>query len=207
MAALNARDRWRRLSVQPWMLPLTERRIYSLWALRGRCVPAPPIVKQRIVRRCQPAGIRTFVETGTHTGEMVAALLPRFDRLVSIELHPALAAAARRRFATHDKVEILEGDSATLFRRVLSGITVPALCWLDAHFTGGTSGGAGREAPILSEIEAVLEHPVHGHVVLVDDARCFTGRDGFPTLQAVRQRCAVRGGRFEVADDIIRWYA
>jgi hypothetical protein len=192
--------------MQPWMLPITERRIHWQWVLAGRPVPPPPLIKQQIVKDHQRAGMRIFIETGTSTGEMVAALLARFDRLVSIELHPALAAAARRRFARHPQVEILEGDSATHFRRVLSELAEPALCWLDAHFTAGTAAGEGCEAPVMSEIEAVLAHPVRGHIVLIDDARCFTGRGGFPTLEAVRERCAARGA-FEVADDIIRWYA
>lgn len=193
--------------MQPWMLPLTERRIYVKWALAGRPVPPPPLVKQRIVRSYRRAGMRTFIETGTHTGEMVAAMLPYFDRLVSIELHPGLAEAARRRFGAEKKVAIMEGDSARLFKRALEEATSPALCWLDAHHTGGTSAGEGRDAPVISEIEAVLAHPLRGHIVLIDDARCFAGRDGFPSLQAVRERCAERGGTFDVADDIIRWHA
>lgn len=207
MSALDPRPHWRRLSMQPWMLPLTERRIYWQWALKGRQVPPPPLVKQRIVRAHQRPQTRTFIETGTFTGEMIAALLPAFDRLISIELQPELARAARRRFASCPTVQILEGDSAVLFRRVLADLREPALCWLDAHHTGGISAGSGRDAPVMAEIDALLAHPVRGHVVLIDDARCFTGREGFPTLDAVRARCAIRGGIFEVADDIIRWHA
>jgi hypothetical protein len=68
MTPLELRSRWGRVSMQPWMLPLTERRIYWRWALAGRPVPPPPIVKQRIVRQHQRPGVRTFIETGTHTG-------------------------------------------------------------------------------------------------------------------------------------------
>lgn len=207
MTRLDLRARWREASIQPWMLPLTERRIYWQWAIAGRPIPAPPLVKQRIVRRHQRPGIHLFVETGTQTGEMLAALAPRFSRLISIELHPGLAAAARRRFDADPRVEILEGDSATVFRRVMAEVREPALCWLDAHFTAGPSAGAGRPAPVLAEIEAVLESPVAGHILLIDDARLFTGRGGFPTMEDVRRLCAKRGGTFEIADDIIRWHA
>ncbi len=192
--------------MHPWMLPLTERRIFWRWAIAGRPVPPPPLVKQRIVRQHQRPGVRLFIETGTQAGEMLAALAPCFSRLVSIELHPDLAAAARLRFRADPRVEILEGDSAAIFPRVIAEVREPALCWLDAHFTGGPSAGEGHQAPILAEIAAILDSPVSGHTVLIDDARCFTGSGGFPTIDDVRRLCAKRGGTFEVADDIIRWY-
>lgn len=193
--------------MHPWLLPITERRIYLQWVLAGRPLPAPPLVKQRIVKSYQRPEMRTFIETGTYTGEMIAALLDRFEHVVSIELHPQLVADARRRFAAHPHVEILDGDSGSLFARALADVKEPALCWLDAHFTGGTAAGEGQDVPVLREIQAVIDHPVRGHVVLIDDARYFTGHDGYPTIETVRKRCAIRGGDFAVADDIIRWHA
>jgi hypothetical protein len=59
---------------------------------------------------------------------------------------------------------------------------------------------------VLAEIQAVLNSPVRGHVVLIDDARCFTGTGEFPIVDKVRRLCATRGGTFQVADDIIRWH-
>jgi hypothetical protein len=67
--------------------------------------------------------------------------------------------------------------SATLAR-----LSEPACFWLDAHFSGeGTARGAADTA-ICGELEAILKHPVRGHVILVDDARYFRGKSGYPSL-------------------------
>ena len=200
-------ETWRKLSVSPLFRPWTERRIERKWIAAGRIPPPPPIVKQLIVKRHQArCGLQTFVETGTFTGEMVQALLPHFRSIITIEYDPLLAAAARRRFAANRHVTVLEGDSAILFPRVIADLREPALCWLDAHFTGGATAGAGRTVPLLAELSAIAASPTRAPVVLIDDARCLTGREGFPTLGEVRRFCEAHGGRFAVADDIIRWY-
>lgn len=197
---------WRKLSMRPWLRPFTEWRVYSRWIASGEPVPAPPIVKQHVVKMHQRPGVTTFVETGTFTGDMVDAVLHRFSKIVTIELDPGLAEAARQRFSMAGHVEVLQGDSGELLPRVLSRLTAPALFWLDAHYTGGASAGAGQRVPILAEIDAIARHPVRGHVALIDDARCFNGLEGFPTLEEVRSRCTARGGAFDIAADIIRWH-
>ena len=71
-------EHWRRLSVHPWIHPFTEWRVYRQWSLRGRPLPAPPIVKQHILKQYQDRfQLRTLVETGTFTGETVEALRGR----------------------------------------------------------------------------------------------------------------------------------
>ena len=176
------------------------------WRKAGRPAPPPGAWKRRLLlehaRRFSPA---VFVETGTSEGETVAAMAPRFRRVVSIELEPGLAALARRRFRRHRQVEILEGDSEELLSRVLAEITEPCLFWLDGHAT--TFGARGpRVTPIRGELEAILSHPVTGHVVLVDDARLFAAGGGYPSLDEVRQLVASRRPEwsFAVVDDVIR---
>ena len=136
---------------------------------------------------------------------MVAAMADRVRRLVSIELQPALATLARRRFRRHGNVEILEGDSEELLPVLLAEITEPCLFWLDGHATAGGARGP-RVTPIRGELAAILAHPVAGHVVLIDDARLFAAGGGYPSLDELRATiAAVRPGwRFTVADDVVR---
>ncbi|HXG56648.1 MAG TPA: hypothetical protein VNJ03_14825 [Vicinamibacterales bacterium] len=190
------------------MRPFTEWRVYSRWRMSGRPIPAPPIVKQRIVKH-EPRryGLTTVVETGTFTGDMIAALLPLAQRLISIELDDRLFDAARRRFAAHPQVEILHGDSATRLPPVVATLTQPALFWLDGHYAGGGTARTQVASPILQEIDTLLAHPVPGHHVLIDDARQFVGDDGYPTVEALEALIRTRqpAAHFEVRDDIIRW--
>jgi hypothetical protein len=49
----------------------------GLW--RG---PVPHVAKRRVIRRWARAfKVRSFVETGTYMGDMIAAMRPEFDRL------------------------------------------------------------------------------------------------------------------------------
>jgi hypothetical protein len=200
--------RWRQLSMLPWMRPFTEWRVYWKWHMQGRPIPAPPIVKQRIVKGyLRRSGASTVVETGTFTGDMVDALAPIAGRIVSIELDDRLYAAALRRFAGQAHVELLQGDSGALLPRVISGLDRPALFWLDGHYTGSGSARTEVDSPIRAEIEALLANPVPGHVVLIDDAREFSGTGGYPTIDELRAMILVRQplSQFTVADDIVRW--
>jgi hypothetical protein len=191
----------------PWMRPLTERRVHRTWIAAGRPAPAPPIVKQRIVRTClQKYGLDTLVETGTYTGDMVDALVGHAQRIISIELDEQLYLAARQRFAGESRVELLLGDSAALLPRVLKNINGRALFWLDGHYTAGVSGPPA-DSPIVLEIEALLAEPPRGNVVLIDDARLFTGSDGYPTVDALRTLILNRrpDAHVSVSDDIVSW--
>jgi len=198
---------WLRWSMAPWMRPFTEWRVYRAWSRAGRPVPAPPIVKQRLVRQClQAHRLDAVVETGTFTGDMVDALMEHARRIVSIELDPRLYTAARRRFDGHPRVQLLHGDSANLLPSVIAGLNGRALFWLDGHYTVGVAGPE-RASPILNELRALLETPPQGHVIMVDDIRLFVGRDGYPTVDAIRGLIHDRRphARVDVADDILCW--
>ena len=55
-------------------------RVNRQWLRKGKPVPAPHPVKQRIVKEYAARyGSRTFVETGTYKGDMVYAVRRAFD--------------------------------------------------------------------------------------------------------------------------------
>ena len=56
------------------------------------------------------------------------------------------------------------------------------------------------------ELAALLRHPTRGHLVLIDDARLFTGTQGYPTLDDLRAEVVRErpGSRVDLAADIIR---
>ncbi len=186
---------------------LRQRRSLWRWARRGRPEPLPGAAKRAVLlEHAARHGLRTFVETGTLKGDTVYALLPRFDRLVTIEIEPARVAAARRRFADEARVEVLEGDSGVVLPRVVAGLREAALFWLDGHFTAAGAGDPANPCPVSAELESVLVAPVRGHVVLIDDARLFDGTGGYPALDDVRRWvCECRPDlAWSVERDIIR---
>jgi hypothetical protein len=137
---------------------------------------------------------------------MIHAMRPHFARLISIEMAPAIFEATKRRFAGDARVELLLGDSGVLLPRVLSTLNHPALFWLDGHYMGGTTARADQDSPVRAELTALLHHPVRRHMVLIDDARLFTGTDGYPTIDELRTWVERErpGSRVDVDADIIR---
>ena len=158
---------------------------YWYWILRGRPPRSPHLLKQKVVRQYgEQFGLRTLVETGTYYGEMVAAMKNRFDHIYSIEFVPALAERATRKFARDEQVRIFCGDSRALMPEVLALLTGPALFWLDAGYYGWV-GKQGDPQRLSAELEMILSHSFP-HVILLDDARGLTGRDGIPSVDDVK---------------------
>jgi hypothetical protein len=179
---------------------------YWYWLLRGKPVRAPHLLKQRTVR--EYAGkfrLRILVETGTYYGEMVAAVKRRFDRIYSIECDAQLAALALKRFARYPHIQIMQGDSQSIVPGLLPSLNQPALFWLDAGYYGW-AGLQGDKQRLSTELEAILRHPLAGHVILLDDARGLNGLNGAPTVAELKSHIESEfpGCRVELKHDILR---
>jgi hypothetical protein len=158
---------------------------YWYWILRGRPARSPHLLKQKVVREFgEKFGLHTLVETGTYYGEMVAAMKNRFDRIYSIEFVPSLAERASRKFANEKHIRIFSGDSRVVMPEVLALLKGPALFWLDAGYYGWV-GIRTNEQRLSAELEMILSHP-YPHMILLDDARGLTGRDGIPSVEDVK---------------------
>lgn len=194
-----------REALRAWRAARRDARDWDAWR-RAPEPPPPHVVKVRaVLEYSQRFDLRVLIETGTFEGEMARKCRRGFRRIVTIELDPDLARHAVRRLARHPNIEVIEGDSARILPRVLSGLSEPALFWLDGHFSGTGTARGERETPLLQELEAIRRHPVQGHVILVDDARLL-GSGDYPSLEEIRRRVAMfpAGGDVLVADDIVR---
>jgi hypothetical protein len=177
------------------------------WEREGRPVPPPHIVKQLAVKSyANDFGFKALVETGTYHGEMVEAMRRDFDRLYSIEIDKALYERARADFSPFGHIRILRGDSGEVLPALLSDVHESCLFWLDGHYSGAGTGRGMFDTPVLKELTHIFHHPVRNHVILIDDARDFTGEKNYPSLERLRE--FVREFRpdwsFEVKDDIVR---
>lgn len=177
------------------------------WKLRGRPAPPPRLIKQQIVRQyARDFALKTLIETGTYFGEMIAATKDVFREIWSIEIEPWLYQRAQRVFSREAHVHLLLGDSRDLLPQVLAKLDRPALFWLDGHFSGGITGKGISETPIVQELDAIAAHRVKKHVLLIDDARDFTGKNDYPSVEQMRQYVGERfpGRVFQLENDIIR---
>ena len=179
---------------------------YLYWRLRGKPPRSPHLLKQRTVREYgEKYRSSTLVETGTYYGEMVAAMKDRFDCIYSVEFDPELARRAAQRFARHRKIQILEGDSRRVLPELLKTLSQPSLFWLDAGYYGWSETSGDRDR-LSVELDAILHHPVKGHIILIDDARGFNGQDGTPTVEEFKRSVESEfpDRVVEVKDDIVR---
>lgn len=177
------------------------------WEVKGKPIPPPHLVKQQTVREyARRFSLKTLIETGTYLGEMVEASRDTFSAIYSIELDAALHEAAQKQFATHRHISILRGDSGGVLTELLRRINGPCLFWLDGHYSGGITAKGACATPIRQEIEAIQRHLHPGHVILIDDAHCFTGQNDYPTMPELESliRRELPGWVFEVRDNIIR---
>lgn len=177
------------------------------WERQGRPAPPPHIVKEELIRDyAKTFHTDILIETGTYLGDMVHAMKKSFSRIISFELDQTLAAKARQRFANEDHIEIVQGDSGKLLGDYLATINEPCLFWLDGHYSGGITAKGALETPIKNELTCIFSHPVDGHVILIDDARCFTGENDYPTLEELQNFVAEikPKHKFTVEHDVIR---
>jgi hypothetical protein len=194
----------KRLPLYPWARDL---KILLQWMLAGRPVPPPHLVKQRAIRGyAKKFSLPILIETGTYRGDMIDALKGDFERIYSIELGTELYLQAERRFADSKHIVLLQGDSGEILGDLLRRIDRPCVFWLDSHYSDADTARSSLVTPVRRELEHILSHPLAGrHVILIDDARLFTGEDDYPAMNGLRD--IMRGAGFEgfaVRDDIIR---
>jgi hypothetical protein len=177
------------------------------WEKDGRPSPPPHVVKEELIKNyAKTFNTSILIETGTYLGDMVHAMKKSFSRIISFELDQTLADQAQQRFASDDYIQIVQGDSGKLLGEHIASINEPCLFWLDGHYSGGITAKGALETPINNELSAILSHPVDGHVILIDDARCFTGANDYPTLDELQTFVAERKPKhkFSVEHDVIR---
>jgi len=186
---------------------ISDEEIILNWKKQGRPLPSPHSYKRKVIRdygseyKCD-----IFIETGTYIGDMVQAQKDFFEEVFSIEIGRKLYRKARRRFRKDINVTLFLGDSAKVLPKVLSEVNKPAVFWLDGHYSGGITVKGDKECPILEELDAILSRSNMQDVVLIDDARCFVGKNSYPSIKELRSYVKGFDNRWkmEIRDDIIR---
>ena len=117
-----------------------------------------------------------FVETGTYKGYGIAAALESgFTKIYSIEVSQEFYDQSVQRFKSEiDQgiVEIILGDSLACLPQVINSIDQKITFWLDAHETLGYQGE--KSCPLYEELEAIANHPIKNHTILIDDLRLLS---------------------------------
>jgi len=166
------------------------------------------IKKQIIVRYFgNKYKIPTLIETGTYLGDMINASKNTFKKIYSIEIEQNLYQKAKERFAKFQHIYIIHGDSAQILKKLLANINDRCLFWLDGHYSGGITGRGDKNTPIEQELDAIINHHIKSHVILIDDARLFTGYNDYPSIEIIVYTVQSKSNyKIEVKNDIIQIY-
>lgn len=191
-----------------WIFILRQKGDFRKWEKSGYPIPPPHLAKQKIITEYQASyKITIMVETGTYCGDMVYALKKKFKKIISIELSEKLHHLACRRFRHSKNIELICGDSGTKIKGVTKSLKEPALFWLDGHQCDGFhTSRADNNTPLYKELEHIFNSDIEGHVILIDDVRCFGADPEYPEVETLKNyvmsNSKYRG--FENKDDIIR---
>lgn len=170
--------------IYPFWKEYREIRDYWQWLKKGRPMPPPHGLKQGIIKGyAREYNYPIFCETGTYNGDMIQALKDDFQKIYSVELSEPLFRRAKLRFRNDHHVILLQGNSGKVLLKILEQISKSCIFWLDAHYSGPGTAKGDKFSPIMNEIIPILNHFVKDHVILIDDARLFTGKDGYPCLE------------------------
>jgi hypothetical protein len=205
--ALNVKETLKRLlKYSPIGTPLRSW-LAQRWDRKGRPVPPPSIIKERTLRSyAEQYSLKILVETGTFRGDMVNALKDSFIRIYSIELDDRLFNRAIKRFKAWKHIHIMHGDSGKRLPEVIEQLDQPTLFWLDAHYSAGITARGQVDTPIFQELEHIFSSDQSGHVIVIDDARCFGTDPAYPTLEELREfvQSKRKHADMTVKDDSIR---
>lgn len=180
--------------------------IIRQWKNNGSPEPSPHAHKQETIKAyARQFNLNTLVETGTYLGDMMVAQAQNFRRLYSIELSDELAKRAQIRLSKYKHITILQGDSGKVLHELMPTFNEPCLLWLDGHYSAGITAKGEKECPVFEELDAIMHHPQH-HIVLIDDARLFIGKNDYPTLEELMEyvKRAPKKYVMSVSEDIIR---
>jgi len=177
------------------------------WERNGRPVPPPHFFKQRTLRSfAKRFGLKILVETGTYYGDMVEAMKRDFDWIYSIEINKELHEKAKKRFSSEGKIELIHGDSGIELGSLMDRIDQPALFWLDGHYSAGVTARGVKDTPIYEELAHIFKAQNRGHVIIIDDARCFGADPAYPGIEELSDFINSKRRDFDIAveDDSIR---
>lgn len=113
----------------------------------------------------------SFIETGTYIGDTTAVASEVFDQVYTVDIYEPIYNNAKIRFAQKSNVHLYLGDTCDMLQGIIKDSLSRRLYWLDAHSSGGGTGGVPGFSPILSELKQIFECEDDDFVILIDDLR------------------------------------
>ena len=185
------------------------RRVIS-WLGQDFSMPAPNYVKWQVLGKW--GGRKTWIETGTYTGETTSFLSKISEILISIEPVQALVVEAEKNFRQLKHVHILKGTSEEIFAKAIDSLNqeqaLDVSFWLDGHYSGGDTYLGEKECPILDELLAIENnfYRFQKITIFIDDVRVLSPTasniGGYPSLSYLSEWADKMYLRWGIEQDI-----
>lgn len=179
----------------------------KIWKEKDYPIPPPQSYKQKVIKEyAKKYNIKNFVETGTYLGQTVWSTRYFFKKIYSIELAEELFKRAKERFTKFKNITILKGDSGVVLPEILRGINESTIFWLDGHYSAGETAKGEKDTPILQELTSIFKHKIKNHIIIIDDARYFTGENDYPSIEYLKKFVLEhkKDAEIEIEHDLIR---
>jgi hypothetical protein len=166
-----------------------------------------PEINLRVVKLIDQYHLTTCVETGTCVGSSTHHAAQLFRRVVTMEIRQDYIDRAKAACTGMPNIEFLHGDSGDLMPGVLATLDRPALFWLDAHNADRIYADGPDSCALPDELFALLPSPIR-HVILIDDANCFTlpqprASKTYPEYPWIKQMAEAAGYSVDIEHDVI----
>lgn len=178
---------------------ISNKRVIKKWHADNKPIPAPDPVKQKIVSDYNKKyNCKIFIETGTFMGYMIYSQRENFKEIHTIELMEKYYLAAVEKFKKNKNIFCYQGDSSQVLPKIMAKINTRCLFWLDAHYSVDIFARGEKDCPIFEELEAIFKNDL-GHIILIDDARDFTGIGDYPTVESVKQFILQKNSNYKIS--------
>jgi hypothetical protein len=125
----------------------------------------------------------TFIETGSYLGDAIQTALDfGFKNIHSIELKKEFFENCVERYKNFKNVKLWQGESSDCITEIIKNENNQIVFWLDAHASGPVPGGRYGGSPLIQELQAIGEHHIKNHIIIIDDVRLF-GSEEWSGLQ------------------------
>jgi hypothetical protein len=173
-------------------------------------MPLTDRLKELLIQVRVEFDLDVFIEGGTYYGSTALWASDHFDKVVTVELSPALHEIAKAKI-NRQNILFLQGDTREVFKSISPSLVCRAIFWLDSHWSGGETAGEDSECPLLDELSILLDHDCI-QLMLIDDARLFLAppppphkEDHWPNIASIVQAVYKKNASLFlfIVDDVI----
>ena len=116
---------------------------------------------------------KVFVETGSYLGNGISYVLDNFREIYSIDINDNFIKDLKEKMNNYRHLHLYNGDSSKVLSELIDNINEPAIFFLDAHFSGGSTSFGLKEdngCPLLRELN-ILSTRKYNDIIIIDDMR------------------------------------